>query len=651
MTPVTNAQFLSTIFTDLADEYCWTTAFAADPNAGVGWAGNAIMPKRILDTPTLNTYFSVSALKGDPPARQTAKFSRLMCVVLDDIKECYMAPTWRIETSPNNYQIGFKLSEPVTDVEVATRLHKALGQTGIIPNDKNGNNPVRYVRLPVGRNTKNGGAFSHRLDVWEPNTTVSLRDLCDALQLDYASITGSTSAPAQKPAQADLSHGLMDYVSDEDLIAQIANGESYHDPILKLTARYITTYKMPEQAVVEVMQGFMRASYDNTPRWQARYDDISRMTRDACKKFSKPADMTRFPIGRADILEQGTPNFWWIKKYLPHGEVGMVVGASGAGKSFLAFDMAACIARGLPWQGHKTHRGAVLYIVAEGKGGMRLRKQAYDIHHGVSLQDSPFYFLTAAPSFLDDGDVGVVIERVKQIKVETGLDVLVIPDTWAQVTSGSDESGSKDMGPALAACRRIHDETGAMVLPIAHFGKDETKGLRGWSGQKGALDVQLDVLINEDKTERKLRIEKLKDGREDQPEVVFSLQDVHLGMDDDLDPITSAVVVYAGASVAAPVNKARPRRTQEERKVDAAWEKTKELLQRNGDMYLNQLKGYLGDVIKYPHNLYGEFIARKVLEGKLEKKQGKKANTYLLSLVEKPPADEWGDLTQMTQTE
>jgi hypothetical protein len=650
MTSITNAQFLSTIFTDLADEYCWTTAFAGDPNKKGEWAGNAIMPKRILDTPTLNTYFSVAALKGDPPARQKAKFSRLMCVVLDDIKDCDMAPTWRIETSPNNFQIGFKLSEPVTDVEVATRLHKALGVAGIIGNDKNGNNPVRYVRLPVGSNTKNAGAFDHRLDLWEPNTTVSLRDLCDALQLDYASITGDTAAPVQKPAQAALSQSLMDYVPDEDLIAQIVSGESYHDPVLKLTARYVTS-GMPERSVVAVMQGLMRSSYDNTPRWQDRYDDIGRMTRDAFKKFTKPADMTRFPIGRADFLEQGTPNFWWIKKYLPHGDVGMVVGASGAGKSFLAFDMAACIVRGLPWQGHKTHRGAALYIVAEGRGGMRLRKQAYEVHHGVKLSDYPMFFMTAAPSFLDDGDVGVVIERVKQIKAQTGLDVLVIPDTWAQVTSGSDESGSKDMGPALSACRRIHDETGAMVLPIAHFGKDETKGLRGWSGQKGALDVQLDVLINDDKTERKLSIEKLKDGREDQPEVVFSLQDVHLGVDEDLDPITSAVVVYAGAvgAVAAPVNKAR--RSKEERKVDAAWEKTKELLQRNGDMYLNQLKGYLGDVIDYPHNSYGEFIERKVLEGELEKKPGKKAKTFLLSLVEKLPADVWDDLTQMTQTE
>jgi protein translocase SecG subunit len=44
------------------------------------------------------------------------------------------------------------------------------------------------------------------------------------------------------------------------------------------------------------------------------------------------------------------------------GASGSLFGASGSGKSFVALDMAAAIAQGIPWRDHRTVKGRVLII-------------------------------------------------------------------------------------------------------------------------------------------------------------------------------------------------------------------------------------------------------------------------------------------------
>ena len=65
----------------------------------------------------------------------------------------------------------------------------------------------------------------------------------------------------------------------------------------------------------------------------------------------------------------------------------MVLGTtSGAGKSFMALDMAGAIARGLPWRGKKTKQGRVVYIAAEGAGGTlrgRARCECTPVQNGA----------------------------------------------------------------------------------------------------------------------------------------------------------------------------------------------------------------------------------------------------------------------------
>ena len=170
-----NERFLKLIFgTDW--ERAHVCAVGGDPSKkesgpwGGGWAGHRL--KSIGDK--TNNYFAVSLFKNEQ--RRLNTFEKLICIPVDDVGpklepelvELLLGPpTWIIETSPDNFQWGYKLVEPLTDAADPGRLIKAIrvaltGQGGKDPGMEAIN---RYVRLPTGLNLKKtlGKPWSVRL--------------------------------------------------------------------------------------------------------------------------------------------------------------------------------------------------------------------------------------------------------------------------------------------------------------------------------------------------------------------------------------------------------------------------------------------------------------------------------------------------------
>lgn len=266
-----------------------------------------------------------------------------------------------------------------------------------------------------------------------------------------------------------------------------------------------------------------------------------------------PDQVPRFHFEPVHQFSSATALPWIIKGVLPQAGLAVVYGASGSGKSFAVLDMGMAIARGLPWRGKRTKQGRVAYIAAEGADGFRKRIAAYAQHQGVDLTGVPMTVLNAAPNLLEKQDA---VDLAKGVKASGGADVIII-DTLAQTTPGANENAGEDMGKALGYCKRIHEVTGALVLLIHHSGKDATKGARGWSGVRAACDAELEVVRSE--AGRALRLTKNKDG-EDGLEWGFDLEIVQIGVDEDLEPITSCVVIETAMPVigAGPARKLGP---------------------------------------------------------------------------------------------
>lgn len=246
------------------------------------------------------------------------------------------------------------------------------------------------------------------------------------------------------------------------------------------------------------------------------------------------------PIQAAEYLKR-PPIGWLVRSLIQEGDPVNLFGPSGSGKSFVAFDLAMAIARGVPWRGLKAKQGKVVYICAEGSGGFRTRIAAYCEYHGVDPTTVPLHVIPAAPLLIKPKDVKDLIKAIEGVG---GAHVLIV-DTLAQTTSGADENSGEDMGPALTAVQLLSRHFNATTMLVHHTGKDVDRGARGWSGIKGAMGTQLEVIVGEDGS-RLLHVEKLKDG-EAGGNHPFKLLQVALGVDEEGGAVSSCVVVEDGA--------------------------------------------------------------------------------------------------------
>lgn len=255
----------------------------------------------------------------------------------------------------------------------------------------------------------------------------------------------------------------------------------------------------------------------------------------------------------------GRVHEWLIKGVMTRGEQAMLVGASQTGKSFLAYDISMAIARGVPWMGHKTRRGLVIYHAGESARGVRDKRQpAYDHVNGLREDhDQPFVLLTLPLDlYSSDEDTTKLIAECKHWQAEypTFPFELLVIDTFAAATPGADENAGKDVGAIRRRCKRIEQELGCAVLLVHHKNASGTKA-RGHTSMfadvENVLDISL-VMTGPEKTAvplkdvngRKVReavVTKLKDG-EDGKTFRFVLESVRLGTDEEGDPITSCVV-------------------------------------------------------------------------------------------------------------
>jgi hypothetical protein len=103
--------------------------------------------------------------------RKDRHFISLNVVVCDDVNTKAipppLVPSYIIESSPNNYQWGYILQTPETDLNRAKYLTDLIATSGY--SDPGASNAVRLVRLPSGTNTKNNDSFKVNLQQWSPS--------------------------------------------------------------------------------------------------------------------------------------------------------------------------------------------------------------------------------------------------------------------------------------------------------------------------------------------------------------------------------------------------------------------------------------------------------------------------------------------------
>ena len=184
----------------------------------------------------------------------------------------------------------------------------------------------------------------------------------------------------------------------------------------------------------------------------------------------------------AELRDRPAPA-WLIEGLLHLDSASWMIAEPGSYKSFVALDWAGHVGAGKPWLGRYSARGPVVYMVAEGAGGMGPRIRAWEQRNGPMAAE--VRFLPVPVQAAREDHWAALVEACRRLGPS-----LIILDTQARITVGLNENDNSEMGTFVEAIEALRRATGACVLTVHHLGRGGQHA-RGASAIDGAQDTEL----------------------------------------------------------------------------------------------------------------------------------------------------------------
>jgi archaellum component FlaC len=238
----------------------------------------------------------------------------------------------------------------------------------------------------------------------------------------------------------------------------------------------------------------------------------------------------------SQLTSKQPKNTWLIKGIIEQATTGMLFGSPASGKSFIAMDMAFCIAIGHDFANSTVNQGKVVYLAGEGFNGLSKRFKA--LEEKYETQTSDIFISNMPASLICIKNTEEVIAEVDNICPNPSL---IIVDTLHRNFGGGDENSAKDVGKLMVTITALINHTGAAVLLVHHSGHNSDDRARGSSALKAALDVEYKISKKGDAVTMKNT--KVKDFDEPEP-ILFNLvsQPILEWLDDAGRPVQSAIL-------------------------------------------------------------------------------------------------------------
>jgi hypothetical protein len=196
----------------------WVVGVAGDPAASF-WQGGPAGSWLSRIGPNDNGFFCIGLLKPGATRRAISTCQTVHCIVFDDVgtkgdaaalEALLGPPTWKIESSPGNFQWGYKYKTPVDQDGFA--LHKAIINKGKELGICDGiSDVVRLVRLPVGTNgkchpdgTPKYPGWKVALTEWNPSVDVDILDVAMALGVQDGDLSRAWTSTSSRKFDARI---------------------------------------------------------------------------------------------------------------------------------------------------------------------------------------------------------------------------------------------------------------------------------------------------------------------------------------------------------------------------------------------------------------------------------------------------------------
>lgn len=440
-----------------------------------------------------------------------------------------LPPTFTVTTGtvphrrPHFY---WKLEEPVANLTAWTERQQGIAQS--LDGDKV-IDPPRIMRLAGTVNWPDQKKLQRGYKAELVTLKTEFEDERGAVTPEQV----TAAFPVQKPdyVSDEVRHGettlsAMRQTQIADLIAACRNGDQWHNNMIRLVAHLAAKGRtsaeivglaehitLPGYSADQTRREMATALQGARSKWALPEPEVE--TVEAEERVREGTDSI-FELLDVSELENMPPPTWLIRDLVAEEGLTILYGDPGAGKSFIAIDMALRVAHGMNWHGTEAKPTGVLYIAGEGARGIGKRIKGWRREHGMESVDAPFLLLPVAVQLLEPQQRAKLIRTVEAAVQRAGFKIgLIVIDTVSRALAGADENGQEAMSAFVAACDEVRATAGGAVIGVHHSGKDKDRGMRGSTVLLGACDASLRVTKSEHMVT--LKTEKQKDAEEAAP--------------------------------------------------------------------------------------------------------------------------------------
>jgi len=303
--------------------------------------------------------------------------------------------------------------------------------------------------------------------------------------LGFAATTSPHGAgSARKANWAALEGREIAILPDND-----APGEKYAREVASLLTGSTKIVKLPGLEIGEDIADWIRAggSKKRLLRLVSRAPEIKSGDSFLSQKSSENlgnASLFR-PLKIGDFYKN-TPDKieWLIENLIPKGTLCALAGIMKTGKTELATQMVAALARGGEILNYPTRKTKTLILALEGHPAELRRRLAA---HGVQPENEVFIHNGRLPNTAEQ------VNEIAEFIGANGIELAVL-DSWAAFSGVDDENSNAHVLQALQPLRVLIERTGATVLLVAHSKKSggaHGTQIRGAGSLFGELDQAL----------------------------------------------------------------------------------------------------------------------------------------------------------------
>jgi hypothetical protein len=173
------------------------------------------------------------------------------------------------------------------------------------------------------------------------------------------------------------------------------------------------------------------------------------------------------PIACLDTRDAKIPPIEWIAEgWVMRGDVSILAGAGGTGKSTAAMDFAVHLAKGLDWCGIRITRAYKVLFIDEEQGARETLRLALRLDAGTATN-----LFIASEQGIDLSDIDQV-DRLREFIITNGIEIVIF-DSAQQVFGIENENDAPEVGRIFKRLFALREELGTTFLIVHHRPKKQ----------------------------------------------------------------------------------------------------------------------------------------------------------------------------------